>query len=42
MTIPASLPLTTDYFPDENSLEHDFLTSNYTLLPLEYTSERTR
>ena len=32
MTIPASLPLTTDYIPEDTSLKMDYLTSNYTLL----------
>ena len=42
MTIPASLPLTTDYIPEETSLKMDYLMSNYTLLPNAYVSERTR
>lgn len=33
LTIPACLPITTDYFPDERSLQIDFLVSDYNLLP---------
>lgn len=33
LTIPACLPLTTDYFPDERSLETDYVVSDYSLLP---------
>jgi len=33
LTIPACLPITTDYFPDKRSLNNDYLVSNYTLLP---------
>lgn len=33
LTIPACLPLTTDYFPDERSLQVDYLVSDYSLLP---------
>uniref|UniRef100_T1J2N4 DEP domain-containing protein n=1 Tax=Strigamia maritima TaxID=126957 RepID=T1J2N4_STRMM len=37
LTIPACLPLTTDYFPDRRSLQNDYLISDYTLLPEEVT-----
>ena len=40
MTIPASLPLTTDYLPEEMSLKMDYLMSNYTLLPTSYTERK--
>lgn len=33
MTIPACLPITTDYFPDKRSLNNDYVISDYTLLP---------
>lgn len=33
LTIPACLPITTDYFPDKRSLHNDYLVSDYTLLP---------
>ena len=33
MTIPASLPISTDYFPDEHALEHEYIFRNYALLP---------
>jgi DEP domain-containing protein 5 len=33
LTIPACLPITTDYFPDKRSLNNDYVWSNYTLLP---------
>lgn len=33
LTIPACLPITTDYFPDERSLQNDYLVSIYDLLP---------
>lgn len=33
MTIPACLPITTDYFPDKRSLHNDYVISDYTLLP---------
>ncbi|KAG8234927.1 hypothetical protein J437_LFUL013474 [Ladona fulva] len=33
MTIPACLPITTDYFPDVKSLVNDYVVSNYNLLP---------
>lgn len=32
MAIPASLPLTTDYFPDQHSLETAFLVADYSLV----------
>lgn len=44
LTIPACLPLTTDYFPDERSLKTDYLVSDYSLLPddvnADYISQR--
>ncbi|XP_053623506.1 GATOR complex protein Iml1 isoform X2 [Plodia interpunctella] len=33
LTIPACLPITTDYFPDKRSLQNDYLVSDYNLLP---------
>lgn len=33
LTIPACLPITTDYFPDKRALHNDYLVSDYTLLP---------
>ncbi|XP_055373672.1 GATOR complex protein Iml1 isoform X2 [Condylostylus longicornis] len=33
LTIPACLPITTDYFPDKRSLDNDYVISDYTLLP---------
>ncbi|XP_046389719.1 GATOR complex protein Iml1 isoform X2 [Ischnura elegans] len=33
LTIPACLPITTDYFPDIKSLVNDYVVSNYNLLP---------
>ena len=33
LAYPPSLPLTTDFFPDRRSLENDYVTSEYTLLP---------
>ncbi|XP_053952514.1 GATOR complex protein Iml1 isoform X4 [Anastrepha ludens] len=33
LTIPACLPITTDYFPDKRSLHNDYVISDYTLLP---------
>lgn len=33
LTIPACLPITTDYFPDEVSLQNDYVLSDYNLLP---------
>jgi len=33
LAYPPSLPLTTDFFPDKRSLENDYVTSEYTLLP---------
>lgn len=44
LTIPACLPITTDYFPDQRSLHNDYVVSDYTLLPdsvnAEYASNR--
>lgn len=39
LTIPASLPITTDFFPDMRSLEDDFVVSQYTILPEIVNSE---
>ena len=33
LTIPACLPITTDYFPDQRSLQNDFVVSDYSLIP---------
>ncbi|CAL1534400.1 unnamed protein product [Lymnaea stagnalis] len=33
LTIPASLPVTTDYFPDRRSVQYDYVVSEYELLP---------
>ncbi|XP_065337206.1 GATOR complex protein Iml1 isoform X2 [Cloeon dipterum] len=33
LTIPACLPVTTDYFPDKRSLTNDYFVSDYNLLP---------
>lgn len=33
LTIPACLPITTDYFPDEVCLRTDYVFSDYNLLP---------
>ena len=42
MTVPASLPITTDYFPDKRSLHNDYLVSEYKLLPDDVNSEWQR
>ncbi|XP_069956473.1 GATOR complex protein Iml1-like isoform X3 [Cherax quadricarinatus] len=33
LTLPACLPITTDYFPEEQSLHNDYLVADYNLLP---------
>lgn len=33
LTIPACLPITTDYFPDERALQNDYVQNDYNLLP---------
>ncbi|CAC5397004.1 DEPDC5 [Mytilus coruscus] len=33
LTMPASLPITTDYFPGKQSLTNDYVVSDYNLLP---------
>lgn len=33
LTIPACLPITTDYFPDKRALQIDYVVSLYSLLP---------
>lgn len=33
LTTPACLPLTTDYFPDRQSLQNDYTEGCYDLLP---------
>ncbi|XP_047741122.1 GATOR complex protein Iml1 [Hyalella azteca] len=33
LTLPACLPITTDFFPSEESIEKDYVLSNYALLP---------
>ncbi|XP_062137286.1 GATOR complex protein Iml1 isoform X2 [Drosophila sulfurigaster albostrigata] len=44
LSIPACLPITTDYFPDKRSLHNDYVISDYTLLPddvnLDYARSR--
>lgn len=44
LTIPACLPITTDYFPDKRSLNNDYVLSIYTLLPDDVNADfmRTR
>ncbi|GAB1599295.1 GATOR complex protein Iml1-like isoform X1 [Argonauta hians] len=39
LTIPASLPITTDFFPDLRSLNADFVVYNYIILPEIVNSE---
>ena len=39
MTSPASLPITTDYFPDKHSLQTDYVTAEYSLLPEDVNRE---
>lgn len=39
LTIPACLPITTDYFPEERSLQYDYVIADYTLLPDDMNSE---
>ncbi|XP_070204272.1 GATOR complex protein Iml1-like isoform X2 [Littorina saxatilis] len=39
LTIPASLPITTDYFPDEKSLDYDYVIADYDLLPDDVNAE---
>jgi len=39
LAYPPSLPLTTDFFPDRRSLENDYVTSEYTLLPEDMCSD---
>lgn len=39
LTIPACLPITTDYFPDKRSLHNDYVISDYTLLPDDVNSD---
>ncbi|XP_053383864.1 GATOR complex protein Iml1-like [Mercenaria mercenaria] len=39
LTMPASLPITTDYFPDNISLQNDYVVSDYSLLPDEVNSD---
>ncbi|XP_064612475.1 LOW QUALITY PROTEIN: GATOR1 complex protein DEPDC5-like [Liolophura sinensis] len=33
IVMPASLPISTDYFPDKRSLHNDYVQNDYTLLP---------
>ncbi|XP_055340894.1 GATOR complex protein DEPDC5-like [Paramacrobiotus metropolitanus] len=35
LTIPASLPITTDYLPDRRTLQNDYLISDYSVIPEE-------
>lgn len=39
LTMPASLPITTDYFPENVSLQKDYVVAGYTLLTDEVASE---
>ena len=39
LTIPASLPITTDYFPDPVSLVNDYVVNEYDLIPEEILSD---
>ncbi|XP_035917086.1 GATOR complex protein Iml1 isoform X3 [Anopheles stephensi] len=39
LTIPACLPITTDYFPDKRSLHNDYVVSDYTLLPEDFNAD---
>ncbi|XP_074643885.1 GATOR1 complex protein DEPDC5-like [Tubulanus polymorphus] len=39
MTVPAVLPITTDYFPDMEALEKYFVYTEYSLLPDDYNSD---
>ncbi|XP_055630377.1 GATOR complex protein Iml1 isoform X2 [Toxorhynchites rutilus septentrionalis] len=39
LTIPACLPITTDYFPDKRSLHNDYVVSDYTMLPDDVNAE---
>ena len=38
ITYPACLPITTDYRPDERTLNNDYVISQYNLTPVEFTS----
>ncbi|CAL4161240.1 unnamed protein product, partial [Meganyctiphanes norvegica] len=33
LTLPACLPITTDYFPDDRGLKNDYMVKEYSLLP---------
>ena len=39
LVIPACLPITTDYFPDQRSLQNDYVLSDYSLLPEDIIAE---
>ena len=39
MTMPASLPITTDYFPDKRSLQIDYVLSEYNMEPVVVNAE---
>lgn len=39
LVIPACLPITTDYFPDQRSLQYDYVISDYSLLPEDIIAE---
>lgn len=39
LTIPASLPITTDYFPEPQTLENDYVFNEYDLNPEEIISD---
>lgn len=42
LTIPACLPITTDFFPDEVSLKTDYVISDYNLLPDDVNADYAR
>ncbi|XP_068246692.1 GATOR complex protein Iml1 isoform X2 [Palaemon carinicauda] len=37
LTLPACLPITTDYFPEDSSLHNDYVIADYNLLPDDMT-----
>ncbi|KAK2181163.1 hypothetical protein NP493_409g08000 [Ridgeia piscesae] len=41
MTLPASLPLTTDYFPDKRSIQVDYVISDYSVVPENVMSDQS-
>lgn len=42
LVVPACLPITTDYFPDEICLKTDYLFSDYNLLPDDVNADYAR